>query len=274
MARFGMSSQEQMSKPGPKPIDIAVLTAWEFEWWKAFHSLRDGKQVPSSTNQPDTLEPEKAKKRMEVIKKLPAEKILGRKLPKGPRQSVWEDFAELHRAQEIQNVLGMLPEEVYERLERREIWSALWRARTLAALEDACQRWERLVLEEIRKQLEGAPDDRHRAKIKARMIPEFAAHIRAESKRFLAMTRNKRFPRSDYADDSRLDYLARGMAGIMAGISPMTAIERLRNMKHEPGGPLWVERECWTEADGSRKEGPLLEPSSQYCNCWRCRLRM
>jgi hypothetical protein len=51
-----------------------------------------------------------------------------------------------------------------------------------------------------------------------------------------------------------LEYLARGMAGIMANVSPMTAIERLRNMKHTEGGPLWKE-----------------EPNERkYCNCWRC----
>jgi hypothetical protein len=46
-------------------------------------------------------------------------------------------------------------------------------------------------------------------------------------------------------------YLARGMAGVMADVSPMTGIERLRNMKHRRGGPFWSQRE-------------------QRCGCWRC----
>jgi len=33
------------------------------------------------------------------------------------------------------------------------------------------------------------------------------------------------------------------MAGILVGVSAMTGAKRLRNMKHEPGGPFWVERE-------------------------------
>jgi hypothetical protein len=65
------------------------------------------------------------------------------------------------------------------------------------------------------------------------------------------MKRNPRFPRSAYADESRLEYLARGMAGVICEVSPVTAIERLRRMKHTVSGPLW-------------NEGKKL------CECWRC----
>ena len=68
------------------------------------------------------------------------------------------------------------------------------------------------------------------------------------------MKRNKRFPRSNYGNDARIDYLARGMAGILVGVSPMTAIERLRNLKHAPGGPLW-------------------NTDERRCDCWRCHLK-
>jgi hypothetical protein len=67
------------------------------------------------------------------------------------------------------------------------------------------------------------------------------------------MRRNKRFPTADYADDARMEYLARGMAGAILGVSPMTAIERLRNLKHGPEGLLQSE----------------IEPD---CDCWRCRV--
>ncbi|HMK31130.1 MAG TPA: hypothetical protein VK473_15715 [Terriglobales bacterium] len=50
-----------------------------------------------------------------------------------------------------------------------------------------------------------------------------------------------------------MDYLARGMSGVMVGVSPMTAIERLRNMKHGPNGPMWSEID-------------------KKCSCWRCSL--
>src|SRR5260221_2518136 len=31
-----------MGKPGPKPVDFGSLNFWEFEFYKAFHGLRDG----------------------------------------------------------------------------------------------------------------------------------------------------------------------------------------------------------------------------------------
>jgi hypothetical protein len=52
------------------------------------------------------------------------------------------------------------------------------------------------------------------------------------------------------------------MAGIMCGVSPMTGIERLRNMKHKPGGPFW-------ETQIANFDLPSNE---QYCRCWRCSL--
>jgi hypothetical protein len=76
------------------------------------------------------------------------------------------------------------------------------------------------------------------------------------------MKQNARFPRSTYGDDARVDYLARGMAGVMCGVSPMTGIERLRNMKHDRSGPLWM------TSEGNR---PLPE-REQYCACWRCKI--
>jgi hypothetical protein len=93
-------------------------------------------------------------------------------------------------------------------------------------------------------------------------LTPFPDHIRANAAQFLAMKRNQRFPTSAYGDDARIEFLARGMAGVMVNLSPMTGVERLRNMKHGPGGPFWVERE------GDRP----LPPGRQRCDCWRCGL--
>ena len=79
---------------------------------------------------------------------------------------------------------------------------------------------------------------------------------------FLSMKKNARFPRSTYADDARVDYLARGMAGVLCGVSPMTGIERLRNMKHDLNGPLWVTREG----------NDALPKGERRCGCWRCNI--
>jgi hypothetical protein len=80
---------------------------------------------------------------------------------------------------------------------------------------------------------------------------------------FLSMKENARFPKSTYSDDARVDYLARGMAGVMCGKSPMTGIEKLRNMKHDKKGALWLERE------GNRQ----LPEVEQRCGCWRCNIQ-
>jgi hypothetical protein len=88
----------------------------------------------------------------------------------------------------------------------------------------------------------------------------FTEHVEQNAAHFLSMKRNTRFPRSSYRDDARMDYLGRGMAGVLVGVSPMTAIERLRNMKHAPGGPLWV----------THQGDHALPEREQHCGCWRC----
>jgi hypothetical protein len=94
--------------------------------------------------------------------------------------------------------------------------------------------------------------------VRAQGLGVFPNHVLANAREFLRMKRDRRFPKSNSpaVDESRLEYLARGMAGILAHVSPMTGIERLRNMKHTRGGPLWK-----TDPDGR-----------EYCNCWRCGL--
>ena len=130
-------------------------------------------------------------------------------------------------------------------LRRRKVWKDVVRATTYAALRKACGRWAQL------------PDVRRSG------MTSFPMHILQHAAEFLALKRNRRFPRSKYSDDARIDHLARGMAGVFAGRSPMTGVERLRNMKHTSGGPLWTTR------DGEY----VLKPNEQYCACWRCRAK-
>src|SRR5690349_1543172 len=35
-----------MGKRGPKPVNMPLLSMWEVEFYKAFHLLRDGTQLP------------------------------------------------------------------------------------------------------------------------------------------------------------------------------------------------------------------------------------
>jgi hypothetical protein len=125
---------------------------------------------------------------------------------------------------------------------RRKIWDDLVQAHTYAALRKVCGRWA------------------HLSDIRRSGTTPFPRHIVRNAAAFLLMKQNARFPRSSYGDDARVDYLARGMAGVMCGVSPMTGIERLRNMKHDRSGPLWVTNE------GNRS----LPKHEQRCGCWRC----
>lgn len=225
-----------MGRRGPKPVHMGTLNTWEFEWYKAFHLLRDGIQLPTVEAQPAILTPREVESRMHWLQQVTIEKYwaeLRREAgkPFRPPNSIEREWAESERHREIFNLQLLKPKEIYARAERREIWNALIRARTLPALRKACQRWERL------------------ADVREKGFQCFSAHVVANGKQFLWMKRNQRFPRS--ADDSRVEYLARGMAGLMVGVSPMTAIERLRNMRHDPEGPLWDER-------------------ARQCGCWRC----
>jgi hypothetical protein len=232
-----------MGKRGPTPVHLGLLHMWESEWFKAFHLLRDGQQAPTPPADRETLDPEYADAVIQELRDMPLREIVGQEPPPAdyePRKPFdraglhhWMRWAEGIRQKHIQIVRNMKPREVHARFERREIWQALWQARTREAALDACRRWAKL--EDV---------------IGLGFIA-FPAHIETNLRDFLAITKSKRFPRSRAADDSRMLYMARGMAGAMVNVSPMTSIERLRNMKHGPGGLFWSDRH-------------------QLCACWRC----
>jgi hypothetical protein len=154
-------------------------------------------------------------------------------------------WAQQERDQEIYWLERELnPPHIAARTKRRKIWNDLVLANTYSALRKACGRWARL------------PD------VRTGGLTCFPEHVLTNAAQFLAMKQNKRFPGSGYADNARLEYFSRGMAGVLSGRSPMTGIERLRNMKHDSNGPLWV----------SRHENHVLPKNEQYCGCWRCRI--
>ena len=41
------SLAQVMGKRGPKPVDVGLLNVWDFEFYKAFHQLRDGIALPA-----------------------------------------------------------------------------------------------------------------------------------------------------------------------------------------------------------------------------------
>jgi len=162
-----------------------------------------------------------------------------------PPMSTDRWWAERQKEDEIHSLeMALNPPGIAALDRRRKIWDDLVKADTYAALRKACGRWAQLS--DVRRS-ETTP---------------FPRHVVRNAAAFLAMKRNARFPRSTYGDDARVDYLARGMAGVLCGVSPMTGIERLRNMKHDRNGPLWVTRE------GKR----ALPEGEQRCGCWRCNI--
>jgi hypothetical protein len=229
-----------LSKAGRKPVEIGFLNSWEYEWNKAFHLLRDGVQVPSPRwVDPDLagLTPQKIDAGVRLLKQAkPQEVVAIWEQRQGKRLKPIETylhFAENFIAERIATLEQLKPRKIHARAERQSIWDALVRARTGEAVRQACEQWE------------------HLADVRAAGMAIYPAHVISNADAYLELKRNPRFPRSSYADDSRLEYLARGMAGVMVGVSPLTAIERLRNMKHTTGGPLWND-------------------SEKVCGCWRC----
>ena len=233
-----------MGRRGPKPVHIGNLHAWEFEWYKALHFLREGTQLPEPPR--PALTPDDVKRidaGISELRAMPISRIVGADPPPSDYQptsagdpsplAVWLPWAEGVRQQKIADLIAMKPREIQKRAERRDIWQSLWQSRSAVSLNRACDRWESL-------------ED-----VIGLGFTAFPHHVRANARSFLALTGDTRFPRSVAADDSRLNYLARGMAGVLEGVSPMTGVERLRNMSHKQGGLFW------DEATG-------------VCRCWRC----
>jgi hypothetical protein len=228
---------------------------WEFEWYKALHLLRDGAQLPRNPMF-ESLNRRVSADLLKWWKQASPGQILGDMRPGTPppfteyatsaervrAKQEWlkrewthlKQWAELERQSQIANLEWQLkPKQIHALAGRREMWKALVQARTEPAVISACREWKAL------------------ADVRAMGMTPFPDHVAVNGKEFLRMKENRRFPRSTYADDSRLEFLARGMAGVMVGVSPMTAEERLRNMKHTSGGPLWSDKE-------------------KLCKCWRC----
>ena len=244
-----------MGKRGPKPLDYGLMSIWEFEFYKAFHLLRDGFALPTRQRTPVSgLTRSEANEFLAILKRLSAEDyfLATRKLAvecgqrlnlEKPPISVDRWWADSQRNEEIVWLERLLkPPRPQAENAGKKIWRDLLRATTYADVRKACGRWSRLPA------------------VRGAGLTPFPEHVKTNAALFIAMKGNKRFPRSAYGDDSRIEFLSRGMAGIMANKRPLTGVERLRNMKHTSGGPFWVEKE------GNR----ALSPEQQYCSCWRC----
>ena len=116
-------------------------------------------------------------------------------------ERLWAQQSRLGEISELERMLE--PPTIRAQSKRLKLWNDLVRAETYSLLRKACGRWAQL------------PD------VIAKGLQPFPGHVVANAPQFLKMKLNKRFPRSSYGDDARIEYLARGMAGIMIGKSPM-----------------------------------------------------
>jgi len=264
------SENFELRRRGRKALHLGLLCTWEFEWYKAFHLLRKGTQLPP--NQDFVVANQlAANEEVQWWKKATVKEILGEmqpgtpppfdEVPEGERENAkkqWEmnewkwleEFAERQREAEIAGLERWLkPREMAISAERRKIWESLVDPdASLRVIERSCGEWKNL------------PD------VCAQGFSCFADHVLVNVAEFQRMKDDQRYPGLD-ADDSRMEHLARGMAGVMVGASPMTAIQRLRLMKHDKYGPLWVEKQTWVDAKGKSNEVPA------HCRCWRCTLK-
>lgn len=196
-------------------------------------------------------------------KKASAKQILGEQgaeLDELFYESQWKyrqliGLAESERESRVKWLEGQLrldqPAQLSLKKRSEEVWRSLWHARTAQGVRAACKEWQSLLDSPSR----------------------YPSHILEFEAEFRQMKRDARFPRSGYADDSRIDYLSRGIAGLMVhpSRSPITVIQRLRTMKHTEGGPLWNGAlnhcECWRHSlarlDGSLEKG-LREGKSLF----------
>ncbi len=243
-----------MGLRGPKPVEIGLLTTWEFEFYKAFHSLRYGISLPAKSSPPTGLTRQELRSFIGQLKQMTPEHYwlttqrltaeMGHPVNLSrPPSSMDRWWAERQKEDEIRSLrMELNPPGIETSNRRRKIWDDLVEADTYAALRKACGRWAQLTY------------------VRSSGTTPFPRHVVRNAAAFLSMKQNARFPRSTYSDEARVDYLARGMAGVLCDVSPMTGIERLRNMKHDRTGPLWVIRE------GNR----TLPEGERRCGCWRC----
>jgi len=117
----------------------------------------------------------------------------------------------------------------------RKIWASLVRAETPEHVRQACKRW----MQWLRPGLGLQP---------------FPEQLAKNAEEFLRIKKDHRYPRSlrPSSDQKRLDHFARGMAGVDVHISPITAIDLLRRIKHG------LRCKCW------RCENKRLEEAMRY----------
>jgi hypothetical protein len=245
-----------MAKRGRKPIDYRHLNQLDRECFKGFHSLCKGSDLPATKIELLSLSGyiQSTAKLLVTLRAMTVSEFWinyefdGDNAPPLPKKEVkhvaerqartiagFEDEVKELKARVAAALKQVTePEAIRGQAATYRVWQSLWQAKTATGVVRACERWDNLP-----------------SPYADRFVSAFVVRY---TDQFLSMKRDARFPKSAGADDARITYLSAGLAGLIVGISPLTAIERLRKLSHSAGSPLWKEE-------------------SEVCLCWRCAWR-
>src|SRR5438105_785198 len=146
-----------MGKRGPKPVDMGLLNSWEFEFYKAFHVLRDGVPLPESASAWSlNILPSELRKMIQQLTRMTWQEfwLTSRRMLKNagenvdlrkPPSRVDQWWAEAERAQQLFRLKrAVQPLRIQAQARRHKIWKDLCKSKTYAELRKACGRWARL----------------------------------------------------------------------------------------------------------------------------------
>ena len=215
-----------MAKPGPQPTPVGEMVFWEGLWYWVFHHLRG--TLPAQ---------EKIARDTKVRRLLSAEL---RELENiVAKDIVEEDWLARSKAQIQRELRPQVP------LSEPRIWRALVTAKTAADVQKACRESRRW----LNPEWQGRP-----------YVQDLSDH----AEQFIRAKRDVYYPRRDSGDVKRVTFFARAMAGISLGVSPITAIDRLRKLKHGEKCPCvncdlerWdrIERQIYENLFETEKKG-------------------
>src|SRR5215470_4565495 len=145
-----------MGTRGPKPVNLKLLSLWEFEFFKAFHLLKDGVPLPVKPLPPSGLSKADLRVFIDQLKRMSPEEYWftsrhiaaasGERINLArPPHSVDRWWAEQEKETEIDSLKRLLnPRPLQEQLSRRKIWDDLIQADSFSGLKKVCGRWARL----------------------------------------------------------------------------------------------------------------------------------
>jgi hypothetical protein len=156
-------------------------------------------------------------------------------LREGTRKAVVDFYERPEGPDKVVYALGMpmpawmlTPKYRKEILPRRDLWDALLRATSDKSVMGVCKVWENWL-----------------KKVQPRIVPFAPQFLASHSRQFRDAKKSRRFPkRRRSADEARFNFLSAAMAGIHAGISPATSVDRLSRVKHDRDSPTHAQT-CW-----------------------------